>query len=258
MNNKQMLITTKDNKIFAPLKEKWLILTPEEKVRQEFVCRLVNEYGYDLKQMAQEAKVSNSKRGQGKARADIVIWKSEADKKAKKAAFIVVECKAANVKIQQEDYYQGLNYATWAKAQFFVTTNEKEVKFFKVLEDKIPDELSEISDIPKAKDVNNDKEIKRLLEQTKVFTRDDFQRLLFTCHNVIRNNDKLSPEMAFDEISKILFMKIRFERKERSGVIFSQQELVVVTKYMTWKTRGFNPLLHNPPSMPLTPSKDVE
>ena len=37
--------------------------------------------------------------------------------------------------------------------------------------------------------------------------------MLLKCHNVIRNNDKLSPEAAFDEISKILFMKIRYERE---------------------------------------------
>ena len=48
---------------------------------------------------------------------------------------------------------------------------------------------------------------KELLTQTKAFTRDEFSRLLFKCHNIIRNNDKLSPEAAFDEISKILFMK---------------------------------------------------
>lgn len=34
-------------------------------------------YGYSLDQMAQEIKVNNSQRGQGKARADIVIWKSK-------------------------------------------------------------------------------------------------------------------------------------------------------------------------------------
>lgn len=60
-------------KIFAPLKDKWLVQTPEEKVRQEFICRLVNHYGFSLDQMEQEVKVSNSKRGQGKARADIII-----------------------------------------------------------------------------------------------------------------------------------------------------------------------------------------
>mgnify|MGYP003397574393 FL=1 len=41
------------NKIFAPLKNKELVLTPEERVRQEYICRLVNHYGYDISQMAQ-------------------------------------------------------------------------------------------------------------------------------------------------------------------------------------------------------------
>ena len=68
------------NKIFAPLKNKELALTPEERVRQEYICRLVNIYGYSLDQMAQEVQVNNSHRGQGKARADIVIWKSSSDK----------------------------------------------------------------------------------------------------------------------------------------------------------------------------------
>ena len=38
----------KDRKIFAPLKNKYLIATLKEKVRQEFICSLVNKYGYDL------------------------------------------------------------------------------------------------------------------------------------------------------------------------------------------------------------------
>ena len=62
------------NKIFAPLKNKELVLTPEERVRQEYICRLVNVYGYSLEQMAQEVQVRNSHRGLGKARADIVVW----------------------------------------------------------------------------------------------------------------------------------------------------------------------------------------
>lgn len=76
-----MEIQIKDNKIFAPLKNKWLVLTPEERVRQEYICRLVNHYGFDLGQMSQEMQVNNSHRGQGKARADIVVWKSASAKK---------------------------------------------------------------------------------------------------------------------------------------------------------------------------------
>ena len=46
------------NKIFAPLKNKELVLTPEVRVRQEYICRLVNHYGYDLSQMEQELQVT--------------------------------------------------------------------------------------------------------------------------------------------------------------------------------------------------------
>lgn len=110
--SKVLEVQEKNGKIYCPLKGKWLVTKPEERVRQKYITVLVNEYGYSLDQMDQELKVTNSSRGQGNARADIVIWKSKADKDAKKAAFIVVECKAENVKVRVEDYYQGFNYAS--------------------------------------------------------------------------------------------------------------------------------------------------
>lgn len=221
-----MDIKIKDNKIYAPLKDKWLVLKPEEEVRQKFICRLSDSYGFSLKQMAQEMQVTNSQRGQGAARADIVIWRSEEDKAENKYPLIVVECKAEQVTIRKEDYYQGMNYASWLHADFFVTTNLKETRIFKIVTGEIPDRLEEIVDIPDASKANNQKEIERLLRQTKAFTRDEFSKLLFKCHNIIRNNDKLSPEAAFDEISKILFIKIRYERENDEGQIFSKARFV--------------------------------
>lgn len=219
-----MELTINGNKIFAPLKNKELVLTPEERVRQEYICRLVNHYGYDLSQMDQELQVNNSHRGQGKARADIVVWKSVSAKSNEDAATIVVECKAEHITIREEDYFQGYNYAAWAGADFFVTTNLKETRVFKVNKDKLPKRLEEIVDIPKAEELTNAKKIKELLSQTKAFTRDEFSKLLFKCHNIIRNNDKLSPEAAFDEISKVLFIKIRYERDNTGTQIFSEEE----------------------------------
>jgi len=217
-----MEVQIKDNKIFAPLKDKWLVLKPEEEVRQNYIVRLVNSYGFELNQMAQEVQVNNSQRGQGRAMADIVIWKSEADKLADKSPVIVVECKAEHITIHEEDYFQGYNYASWAGADFFVTTNEKETRIFKVVKGLIPKRLEEIVNIPNAKEIKSDKKIDELLKQTKAFTRDEFSKLLFKCHNIIRNNDKLSPEAAFDEISKILFIKIRYERANSEHQIFSE------------------------------------
>ncbi len=229
--SQKLEIQIKENKIYVPLKNKWLINQPEEEVRQKYVCRLVNSYGYDLKQMAQEVQVSNSSRGQGRARADIVIWRSEKDKLEENSPIIVVECKADYITIREEDYFQGSNYASWAGADFFVTTNLKETKIFQVIKGKIPKRLKEIIDIPKASIVNNNKKIEELLKQTKAFTRDEFSKLLFKCHNIIRNNDKLSPEAAFDEISKILFIKIRYERRNDDAQIFSLEEFKKGKKY---------------------------
>lgn len=218
-----MDIETRNNnhEIFAPLKDKWLVNKPEEQVRQKYICRLVDSYGFSLDQMAQEIQVTNSQRGQGAARADIVVWRSKEDKTKNKSALIVVECKAESVTIHEEDYYQGYNYASWAGADFFVTTNLKETRVFRVVKGEMPKRLEEIADIPTAEKATNQKEIEKLLKQTKAFTRDEFSKLLFKCHNIIRNNDKLSPEAAFDEISKILFIKIRYERDNTGTQIFS-------------------------------------
>lgn len=233
-----MQVQIENNKIFAPLKKEWLVLKPEEEVRQRYICRLVDSYGFSLEQMAQELKVTNSQRGQGASRADIIIWKSKEEKQKRKSALIVVECKAENVTIREADYYQGLNYATWARAKFFVTTNLKETRVFKVLEKEIPHRLEEIADIPNAEIATSEKKIEELLAQTKAFSRDEFSKLLFKCHNIIRNNDKLSPEAAFDEISKILFIKIRFERDNTGAQIFSLDEFKKARKsYSDFKSK---------------------
>ncbi len=227
-----MDIETRNNnhEIFAPLKDKWLVNKPEEQVRQKYICRLVDSYGFSLDQMAQEIQVTNSQRGQGAARADIVVWRSKEDKTKNKSALIVVECKAESVTIHEEDYYQGYNYASWAGADFFVTTNLKETRVFRVVKGKLPKGLEEIADIPTAEKAKSSKEIEKLLQQTKAFTRDEFSKLLFKCHNIIRNNDKLSPEAAFDEISKILFIKIRYERSNEDGQIFSAERFNTLKK----------------------------
>ena len=235
-----MEVQIQGNRISCPLKDKWQIATPEELVRQRYICRLANEYQYTLEQMGQEITVANGHRGQGKARADIVIWRSKADKQADKSPLIVVECKAETVTIHEEDYYQGYNYAAWAGADFFVTTNQKETRIFRVVKGHMPKRLEEIVDIPKATD--NGKKIKELLAQTKAFTRDEFSKLLFTCHNIIRNNDKLSPEAAFDEISKILFIKIRYERTNTGTQIFSKEEFKKLkTSYEAIQSRDSRP-----------------
>jgi type I restriction enzyme M protein len=224
MESKQMEVQIKEGKIFAPLLNKWLVNMPEEEVRQEFVCTLVNDYGYSLDQMAQEVKLTSSQRGTGRASADIVVWSSEMDKKKNKTAFLVAELKAKTLKLKVEDCYQGYNYATWSRAKLFAISNGNELQVYKTVEEEIPLKLQPVNDIPQFTDILDPKKLEEALAKTKEFTGNEFARLLHKCHNIIRNNDKLSPEASFDEISKILFIKIMYERNPKQEAIFSKKQ----------------------------------
>lgn len=210
--------------IFVPLKSEWLEAKPEEIVRQNFICELINNYGYSLKQMAQEMQVTNSQRGTGRASADIVVWKTKEDKQQNKTAFLVIELKANTLKLKVEDCYQGYNYATWSRAELFAISNGKELQVYKIIEDELPLKLQPANNIPNADIILNDKKLTEALAKTKEFTGDEFAKLLHKCHNIIRNNDKLSPEASFDEISKILFIKIMYERNPKQEAIFSKAQ----------------------------------
>ncbi len=215
------LVLKYDNnkKIYSFIRNKYLETTPEEIVRQEFVCKLINEYGYSLEQMEEEKNLTeNSDRGTWKASADILVYKSEKDKLDWNNAFMVVECKAEQIKLTEKDYFQGANYARWSWASVLVVTNSKDNRYFEILPDKLPFSKRKISNIPHFSIINNSEKLKEELTKTTTMTRDDFVKLLLKCHNIIRNNDKLSPEAAFDEISKILFMKIRYERSQKDKI----------------------------------------
>ena len=226
-NKKQKIVYEpkyKDNskkKIYSPLREKYLDAQPEEIVRQEFICKLINEYDYSLEQMDEEIKLTNSQRGTGRASADLIVWKSAEEKKKNKLAFLVVELKADYLKLKVEDCYQGYNYATWSRAKLFAISNGNELQVYKTIEDELPLNLQPVNDIPNAKDILDDNKLENALAKTKEFTGDEFAKLLHKCHNIIRNNDKLSPEASFDEISKILFIKIMYERNPKQEAIFS-------------------------------------
>lgn len=196
-------------KIWSPIRKKWCHETPEERVRQEYVCVLVNEYGYPLEQMDEEIQVTE--RGAAQARADILIWRTLEERSAGKTALIVVECKADNVAIDARTYQQGANYAQYERARFFVTHNHRETKYWRVdLQRRMPN-YDEIENIPHAD--ASDKQIEELVTRLRIFKEDEFADLLHKCHNVIRNREAHDPTKAFDETAKILFVKVWVERE---------------------------------------------
>lgn len=218
----KLKIQIKGNKIYSPIIDKMLPLTPEEEIRQDFICDLVNLHGYKLDQLGQELVKSK-----GRDYVDVVIWKTVIDKKNKEkpSIIIVIEFKAEYLSIETKNFKNGYQFASISGAKLFVATNKKETKIFHI-EDSSINRLKELNNFPSASTLKNDKSYLNFLKSSQTFNREDFSKLLFKCHNIIRNNDKLSPEAAFDEISKILFMKIRFERdRKKESLVFSEENL---------------------------------
>ena len=61
----------------------------------------------------------------------------------------------------------GLQLCFMGRSKFFVTTNEKETKYFNVDKNYIPKELIEVVALPTAMEAVSEKKIKELLNKTK-------------------------------------------------------------------------------------------
>ena len=68
----------------------------------------MNHYGYKLEQMSEELTVSNTSRGLGKARADIVIWKSKEDKIASKMLLLLSSVKQKMFELEKKIIIKGV------------------------------------------------------------------------------------------------------------------------------------------------------
>ena len=100
--------------IFDVVRKKYLLLTPEEWVRQNFIHYLNKEKKYPLGLMGVEQMV---KYNSLKTRADIVLYNIDGNPN------IIVECKAPEVKITQDTFYQIAKYNSQLKVQYLIVTN---------------------------------------------------------------------------------------------------------------------------------------
>ena len=109
-------------KSWSHIRQAWFVEFPEELVRQQYVCKLVNDYDFSLEQMDEEIATQH---GCGSVEADIVIWRTARDKADEKPPLIVAECKADNVTIDKKDYGQGrpAEEVLWEYNQRQVTAN---------------------------------------------------------------------------------------------------------------------------------------
>jgi hypothetical protein len=132
-------IKSKENKlyIFDRIRKKDIILTDEEWVRQNFIEHLIQYKKYPLSLMAVEKKCLVNNRTK---RTDILIF----DKKGK--PFVIVECKAPQVEIDQGTFDQIARYNLALQAQFLIVTNGLQHFYCKM--DHINEKYQFLEDIP--------------------------------------------------------------------------------------------------------------
>ncbi len=100
--------------IFDPIRKKFVVLTPEEWVRQHTVAHLAKAYNYPLSliNVEKELKVNRLSK-----RYDIVVFESNG------TIQLIVECKAPKVAITQETFDQIARYNLSLKASYLMVTN---------------------------------------------------------------------------------------------------------------------------------------
>ncbi len=121
--------------IFDELRKKWVVLTPEEWVRQNFLQYLVQVKKYPVSLIAIEKEI---KLGELKKRFDIVVH----DRNAK--PWMIIECKEMDVSLNRSVLDQVLRYNISLRVPYLVITNGN----FCIALTVAQNELSEMDDLP--------------------------------------------------------------------------------------------------------------
>lgn len=213
------------NMFFCPIRKKLYKAKPEEKVRQWWIYRLKEVYGYSFSQMAVEVKVIVGST-EAKKRADIVVYMD--DKKAVPRVFVEVKKPDRKDGIEQLKVYlnaTGCRLGLWSNGtppHVYLLRNEPKAG---------EEEASwrELRNIPakneKLSDVDNPITRKELEPLT------DFLSVIRECEDYIKAHEGTNP---FDEIFKLIIAKLYDEKsnlknddspaKFRVGVFESAEE----------------------------------
>lgn len=190
--------------------------TAEEKVRAAYYTELVLDYGYPAKCIDLEVNVP---RRTPNDRADIMVYE---DDSCKGEPFIVVECKRDG--ISDAEFRQAIEQlfgnANSTKGKYGIVVAGNTRKSFDIAKypaterDKniIADIPVKYGKAPKYRYIKGDKD-----KELKTVSRDELITSLQKCHDTVWQGGKLAPTTAFDEISKLLFCKLRDEKTTIKG-----------------------------------------
>jgi hypothetical protein len=100
--------------IFDIIRKKYVVLTPEEWVRQHVLRFLLEEKNYPASLIAVERQLKIHTRTK---RTDIVVYNTQGTPE------VLIECKAPSVKITQDAFDQIARYNLTANASYLMVTN---------------------------------------------------------------------------------------------------------------------------------------
>ncbi|MCG6186450.1 type I restriction enzyme HsdR N-terminal domain-containing protein [Maribellus maritimus] len=100
--------------IYDFIRKKYVVLTPEEWVRQNFIQYLIHEKNYPASLMAVEKKLMVNHQPQ---RFDLLIYNRKGQ------ARVIVEFKAPSVKVTQETFDQAVRYNMALKVKYILISN---------------------------------------------------------------------------------------------------------------------------------------
>jgi hypothetical protein len=100
--------------IYDIIRKKYIRLTPEEWVRQQFICWLVEQYQYPKTLMQVEKGHQYQKR---QKRTDLVVYNRKGN------PWMLVECKAMDIAITTKVLEQAALYNKTVQAKYITVTN---------------------------------------------------------------------------------------------------------------------------------------
>ena len=109
--------------VFDPVRQKWVVMTPEEQVRQVFILYLLNVKQLPLSHLSVEHAVTVNGMTQ---RYDLVVFGDDLQ------PWMMVECKAPHVKLTQKVADQAARYNNVLRAPYVCVTNGVERMVFRV------------------------------------------------------------------------------------------------------------------------------
>lgn len=204
----------------VPDVKSYRLTDPEEVVRASYFVDLVLKYNYPISQIAFEVTVPRRTPNDW---ADIIVYEDEAMKKP----YLVVECKKDGVTEAEFDQAieQAFGNANSLKSKLAIVIAGNRKRAFDVanyapmerVQNVIADIPERFGKIPVYKYIKGENDLITI-------SREELIKKLESCHDTVWQGGKLAPTTAFDEVSKLLFCKLKDEKDNvRKGSVYNFQ-----------------------------------